>query len=40
MKELIVAVVFCAVGMTLCFSYILYKNDWTILRNGSYRQGL
>jgi hypothetical protein len=34
MKELIVAVVFCAVGMTLCFVPILYKNHWTIQMNG------
>jgi hypothetical protein len=34
MKELIIAVVFCTIGMTISFVPILYKNHWTILHDG------
>jgi len=34
MNELTKAVVFCIVGMVISFSYILHKNDWTILHDG------
>jgi hypothetical protein len=34
MKELIVAVVFCMIGMIISFVPILYKNNWTIQMNG------
>jgi len=33
-KELIIAVVFCMMGMVLSFVPILYKNQWTILHDG------
>ena len=33
-KELIIAVIFCAIGMTVSFVPILYKNQWTILHDG------
>jgi hypothetical protein len=33
-RELIIAVVFCAVGMTISFVPIMYKNNWTIFQNG------
>jgi hypothetical protein len=34
MKELIVAIIFCTVGMIISFVPILYKNNWTILSDG------
>jgi hypothetical protein len=34
MKEVVKALVFCLMGMALCFVPILYKNHWTIQMNG------
>jgi hypothetical protein len=33
-RELIIAIVFCMVGMLLSFLPILYKNNWIILHDG------
>lgn len=33
-RELIIAVAFCTICMTISFVPILYKNHWTILHDG------
>ena len=34
MKEVAKAVIFCAIGMAICFVPILYKNHWQLRWNG------
>ena len=38
MNELSKALVFFSIVMAISFTFILYKNDWTILFNGAYHQ--
>jgi len=38
MKELTKAILFFIVTMTLCFTYILFKNHWSMLFNGVHLQ--